>query len=241
MKYVRVVKQIWAAVGGGNFAEILRLQSGKQLLEALEENRAQPTIIITEAELPDCNCLTIGCQIRNCDYNCHLIILSHTDKYAVEGYSINVAGYLLKSQATLEQFAQIFLKMLQCAIKNMRQYATFLCNGSYETVSIADISRFEVNNRVITAHHKYISLNFYSTLERIEDEMRDYGFLRVHRKHLVSIRHVGHHRREILTLDCGTRLPVGRSYQKDVAETFQVMRELRLQLRLIPTPLVFYE
>jgi len=225
-RYANIVKQAWEIAGNGYDIDILRLSSGKQLLSALKDNHGQHTIIVTEVGLSSCGGLDVKRKIREQGYDCQLIIFSQSDAYILEGYDVDACAYLVKSDTTPRQFLQVFFRAAMRLIEREREYVTFTCGGCSETVLITDIHYFEINNRVVTAHHKHASFDFYATMEQVEGALSGYGFIRIHRKYLVPLVKITQHSRETVTLECGTQLQVGRSFQREVAETFQMMSAL---------------
>jgi len=228
-KHMHIIKQIWSVAGGGHSLELQHFYTGKQLLKGLGSCRVRPTIIISEADLPDFEGLDAKRKIRKKGFECQLIIYTKDDAYTLEGYEVDATAYLIKDQTTPQQFTHVFMRALEKTIAHTRKYVTFMCGGYQEAVLISDISFFEVNNKTVTVHHNNKTFNFYSSLERVEKALWDYGFRRIHRKFVVSLQHIAHLNTETLTLDCGIRLPIGRSFRNDMANVLRSISVVTLQ------------
>ena len=96
--------------------------------------------------------------------------------------------------------------------------------------------RFKVTEIIMieTARHKNLihterdMYQIYEKLDRLEEMLKVYGFLRIHQSYLVNMSHVRSINSYELTLDNGIKLPVPKARYKEVKReyTLYVGKEL---------------
>jgi len=222
-KYASVVQRICTA--NGIAVQIVYYTQGSQLLTDLSHNRTEPTIVIAEPALPEEKGLETLRAIRAQDLNCQIILLSRNPAYALEGYEIDAVAYLLKKATPLEVFHNAFTRALDRAIERNHQYVTFSCGGFSQTIRLGDILYFEVVKKVVTVYYIGGNFEFYSTLGKIEDTLASHGFIRVHRNYIASLDKITRVEKEEIILETGDRIPVGRSYRKDLVSALNLLTE----------------
>ena len=60
----------------------------------------------------------------------------------------------------------------------------------------------------------------YDGIGSLEERLKSYGFVRIHRSYLVNIRHIRKISNYVITLDTGTKLPVSRARYRAVKAAF---------------------
>lgn len=213
-QYALVVQQVCSVRGIP--AKVLYYPTGMQLLADLEQHATQPTILITESELPDYQGIDALRQIREFGIPCQIIFLAKTPAYALEGYEVEAIAYLLKGATSPTVFSQALFRAMDNVVEAAQQYITFSCAGHSQTIRLTDIFHFEVVQKIVTVHYREGTFDFYSTLGKIEDTLGAYGFVRVHRNFVVSLSQITRHDNDEIVLDSGAVIPVGRNYRKDV-------------------------
>ena len=188
-------------------------------MAVFEPNRRHehPTIIILETELADFKGLELARIIRELCSDCQIIIFSKTDKHALKAYEVGLSAYLLKKKASRKKFAKALKCAMKQAVADTRRYVTFICAGYHETVLLSDICYFEINKKIVTVYHEDTSFDFYSSLNHLEHALDNRGFIRISRKHIVSLSKIKRHSKEQLVMECGVTLPIGQNYQYEVA------------------------
>ena len=222
-RYASVVQKICGTQG--ITTQVVYYPKGEQLLADLSRNRTEPTIVIAEPALPEDKGLTTLRNVRAQDMNCQIILLSENPAYALEGYEVDAVAYLLKKATPLEVFQEAFTRALDRVIEQNHQYVTFSCGGFSQTIRLSDILYFEVVKKVVTVYYLGGNFEFYSTLGKIEDTLASHGFMRVHRNYIVSLDKIARLDKDELVLETSDRIPVGRSYRKDLLSAIHLLNE----------------
>ena len=115
---------------------------------------------------------------------------------------------------------------LQAVLKANHKYVPIntliRIEGIHESVNLEDILYIEVTHHTIKIHcRNNKELETTGTLEKIEERLRDYGFIRTHRRYLVPVNKIRCVTRDAILLQNGCLLHIGKSYQKIIRELFQ--------------------
>ena len=165
-------------------------------------NDFRPDLIFLDIEMPDGNAFDLLSACDSCSGS--VILITAHDRYAIRAVRASVLDYLLKP---LDE--QEFINAVNTAIKKkedgrnvpglllevyqhlvIRKVRIPTLHG-FSLVNIDDIIRCEasgnytilrfINGQAITACRK---------LGEYEEELTGYGFIRVHKKHLINIRQI---------------------------------------------------
>lgn len=168
----------------------------------LSIKKNKPEVVFLDINMPTGNGFTL---LENWDYSFHVVFVTAYDEYAIKAFRFAAIDYILKP---------INIIHLQQAVQKIK-----LKKGSTAKVSVDAITYFQKQNhfdRVVVSDHKgyhfikledilYIEANgSYSLLHlaghkskivskplsHYEQMLSDAGFCRVHRAHLINLRHV---------------------------------------------------
>jgi DNA-binding LytR/AlgR family response regulator len=227
IKYARVANSISTYCGGGAFfVEILHFCYAEQILKTLDQDREYPTVIIADESLIDFENEDIVSRIRNRDADCKLILFSNDSDHALHGYRVGADAYLLKDDTDMKEFVKVLLHATTNALEQTNRYITFLCGGYFETMLLTDIHYFKVARKICTVFHDDKAFDFYSSLEQVEKALAAHGFMRVHRKYVISLSKVQRHNKDELTMVNGKVIPIGDKYKDMMSETMHEMSAL---------------
>lgn len=160
-----------------------------------------------------------------------ILYFSSALDHCLQAFDIGAYNYLLKGadQESLNRFYMVFQKALKAASQLHRQYLVLSCAGEYKQIDINEIYYFKgATSRMISVEYEGGSFQFVSTLQALEERLRDRGFIRVHRSWLVSARAVRVLNSSELTLSNGEKIPITRNYTELKAElgNWLVQRDL---------------
>lgn len=149
------------------------------------------------------------------------ILVTAYEKYALEGYSLNVVDYLLKPVA-LDRFIKACAKAYELyqLKKGTRTEANyFFINADYTSVKVvyADITYIEGLKDYIKIHLQSTTKPLISrmSMKSLEEQLPA-QFIRVHKSYIVSKDHITAVKKNNVYIG-GVELPVGESY-KDAVE-----------------------
>lgn len=152
------------------------------------------------------------------------ILVTAYEKYALEGYSLNVVDYLMKPVA-LERFVQACGKAFELhhwkrGSEDKREPSYFFINADYTLLKVvfADIMYIEGLKDYIKIHLHSTSKPILSrtSLKNLEEQLPLSRFIRIHKSYIVSKEYVTALKKNCIYLNT-LELPVGESY-KDVVE-----------------------
>jgi two-component system, LytTR family, response regulator len=204
-----------------------RCGSANEGIETIKERK--PDLIILDIDLPDKSGFEMLDELR--EFNFELLFITSHEKYALEAYKHNPAGYLVKPidklklgevintvsgklqqkrfgnefAAMLKYFKQTHNLPLKIAIPSIKEI-------SY--VNIDNILRLEADGNYTTIFQLKGDPIFSSRkLGRFEIRLADHQFFRIHDKYMVNLRHVKSFIKGesgIAVMEDGTQLPVSR-------------------------------
>ena len=198
--------------------QVSRFSSGEQLLFRYEDEDEEPEVIFLDVIMGGDNGVETARKLRALGCTAEIIFLTANPEYVFESFEVSPANYLLKNTITRQRFEEILVKALAEADQKSRR--VFTCeNGSVQkNIPIASIYCFEVSNRTVTVYYDKTSFTFYSSLEEVQEKLKEGSFLRVHRSYLVRLPCIEQLERTSLTLSNGQVIPVGVTYAKKVKE-----------------------
>ena len=152
-----------------------------------------------------------------------IIMITAYEKYALEGFNLEVTDYLVKP-VSLERFVKACNKAKQWfELKNQPKPAAHGSHPGYFFVNV-DYSLFKVNiNDVVYIEglKDYIKIHLKSTtrpvvtrmpVKAIEEELPPGDFIRIHKSYIVSVAFITAIRKSSVFIDT-LELPVGDSYR----------------------------
>lgn len=182
-------------------------------------------IVFLDIQMPGLSGLKF---VKSLPQKCMYIFITAYEKYALEGYHLNVVDYLLKPVA-LERFVQACNKALELShLKNKPSInpatshsSYFFINANYSLLKInfAEIMWIEGLKDYIKIHLKSSAKPVVSkmSMKSIEEQLPSSVFLRIHKSYIVSKDFITSIKKTSIFLE-NIELPVGDTYKDAVAE-----------------------
>lgn len=185
--------------------EILALaESVKTGIEAIEKH--QPNLIFLDVEMPYGNAFDLLEQVQ--EINFETIFVTAFSHYALKALNFSAAYYILKpididelilavdkvkkdlKAKSVVNHTRILIDNLQDIKKQNHKIVLPVLDG-FEVVQVKDIIRCQGNSNFTDFHllngkKKVIC----RVLKHFEAILKDYGFMRVHKSHLVNLQHI---------------------------------------------------
>ncbi|WIO74995.1 LytTR family DNA-binding domain-containing protein [Porticoccaceae bacterium LTM1] len=171
-------------------------------LEALEMARmVAPDVVLLDVRMPGMDGLSTATHFAEYDPPPAVIFCTAYDDYAVEAFSSQALGYLLKpvKMPDLESAICRARRLNKAQLEDLEQSPGFKHHRrahvssknrrGVELVSIDNIRLFQADNKYVTAYHTEGEALLDETLKDLEDELNG-QFVRIHRNALVSIPHI---------------------------------------------------
>jgi two-component system, LytTR family, response regulator len=220
---------------------IAMCHSGNDAIEKIE--KLNPQLIFLDIEMPHMNGFQMLEQIPNIHFE--IIFTTSYDKYAITAFKFSALDYLLKpvDRLELERAVQKVSKKINPAITQQLEILMQKINQPFvpiqkialptmqglEFVTIESITHCSSNNNYteffLTGNKRLLVSR---TLKDVEDMLADYGFLRVHHSHIVSLNAITRYIKGeggYLIMADGSSVDVSRSRKELLLQKIQPYRE----------------
>lgn len=156
------------------------------LIDDIEESNRYD-IIFLDIYLNSLLGIEVAKKLRSGGYNGKIVFLTASDKYAVESYDVDAAGYLLKPH-NYEKFCNVMDRIL---IGRRKNTIIVKKRSSVEYISYDNIRYIESSNTKCLIHCSDGKVHtVYTRLDLVENDIDDKRFLRCHRSFLVNLYYV---------------------------------------------------
>lgn len=200
---------------------IKSFKNAEQLFFYMEDDRAVVDLIYMDIKMPKIDGISAAAKLREDGYNGEIVFLTKQSEKAIRGYDVQAFHYIVKKESDEAEFERIFLSAVDQIQNKTTEYITFQGIGESRNVAIRDISYFSVNRRIITVHYGNEHFEFYSSMDKVEATMLEYGFLRVQRSYLVNTDYVRDFTAEAITMMDGTVITLSRKNSKQIREAIK--------------------
>ena len=191
--------------------EIIRFTSGRDLLASMEKTRYQ--IVLLDIEMPDMDGIAVGKVIRDRGDNTPIIFVSECESRVFESFLIQPLGFVRKSNFLNDIAAVAELYIKTCVQEQNSEYLEFHTRSGLLTLKSKQIRYIEGsrNYQMLYTTNGDAPIEVKMTMDRLEEMTEPQGFIRVHKGYLVNYRYIQRIQSNLLTLQDGTELPIGRS------------------------------
>lgn len=193
--------------------DIDTFSGGSSLYEAFLKNPFD--LVFLDIEMPGIDGITLAKRLRAVSENVQIVFLTSHIEYALEGYEVNALRYLVKP-VDMNKLSEV-LKYIQDKKNNSRQIM-IKHEGEDIVIDISDIIYMESmdkNVRIVTSKSEYITRY---NISDYEEELKNSGFLRIHRGYLISLSKVKKIVKNDVVMDGDISLPVSRSNIKTLKD-----------------------
>ncbi len=212
----------WARISGTSLKTEL-FASAEAFSFAWEEDRAFDLLIL-DIEMGQQNGMELAAHIRKEDEEIPILFVTGYEKYMAQGYEVAALHYLLKPIRKEKLFS--LLDRLREKSRRQEQRLLFQTEDGPLSLPPSRIWYLEAQAHwciLYTADHEYTLHSSIGELERFLSGQPE--FLRCHRSYLVNAGHICAILKTELVLDDNRRLPLSRSAQKKVNQSFIALHE----------------
>lgn len=212
-KYIKdVATRIYKQLGESDLT-MHTFTDGHELLDTADVKPYD--LVFLDIEMPAIDGITLAKELRKKSSSTYIVFLTGHVEYAIEGYEVNALRYLTKpiQEDKLTDVLAFVLKE-----KQSRKQLVIKTDGEEIRIDAADIIYMEAQNKYVMIYTTKGEYLVRYNLADFEEELKDYGILRVHRSYLVSLSKV----RKIGSADCtlakNYNVPVSRSNIKPLKD-----------------------
>ncbi len=180
-------------------------------MDLVDEYQGQFDILFLDIQMKHMDGMSAAEKIRSIDENVVIIFVTSTVQYAVQGYTVDALGYVLKP-VPYPAFEKLFQKAMQrAALMKERVYIKISVDDKLMKLDCDGIFYIESQRNNVIVHTKegdYVTLG---PLKRFEEMLTPHGFEKCHNAFLVNLSCVKAVVKEQVELTNGERLAMSRA------------------------------
>lgn len=193
--------------------------------EALLENSADLQncqIIFLDINMADLSGLEAAAAIKNLYPKILIVLVTAYMDYALDGYKVKASRFLVKDDLSIS-----ITECMDALIGEIEQ-ETWIKEFPFVEGNI----KLKVNDIIYieTAKHKNVfytqegSYNIYKKMDELEEELRGYGFVRIHLSFLINMRYIRKISSYVMTLTTGKEISVPKSRYAEVKKQYTLFK-----------------
>lgn len=203
------------------YIELSCFSSGEALFFQYCDAPEDVDIIYLDILMGETDGMETARKLRDNNCKAQIIFLTSLEEYVFEAFDVNAIHYLLKEDTSTSKFEEVFLRAVQLASIKEQELFRFEFNGEPGVVPVCDISYFEIWRRLVTIHYDNgKKVEFYGSMEQLENKLSDKNFARTHRSFMVHLPYIAKFRPQSLLLKTGEIVPIGTTYAQSLKASF---------------------
>ena len=214
------IHRFFAENGPGDSFQITEFDDAGLLIEQYRPNY---DVVFLDIQMPGLDGMEAAAALRRKDSSVLLVFVTNLAQYAVKGYDVNAAEFILKPVSYFDFLMRmrkctgiLQTRTEECLTLNMRQGIIRL--------PVRDVLYIEVNRHMLTYHTFNETFQATGVLGEVEASLRNSGFLRCNSCYLVNPRAI----QAVLGYDI--KLVNGETIQISHPKKKQFMQELNIWL-----------
>jgi DNA-binding LytR/AlgR family response regulator len=184
-------------------------------------NSQEVDLIFLDVELPEMSGIDF---LEAFKPQAKVVLISGDDKYAVDGFDLDVNDYLLKP-ISLTRFSKCIQRLQLTKRSEPKNDFLFIKDkGVYQKIVIPEIQYIQSSSEYVTIHTKQKRIMLYSSMDGILSKLPS-NFKRVHRSYIVNI--------DAIEKVNGNSLEVNKQFIS-VSKTYHesIMSELGIKMKM---------
>lgn len=189
---------------------------GETMIDELQDDPHDLDLIVLDIYLPGINGIETAKKLRYLNYKTDIVFLTATPDFALAGYDVQAAGYLVKPIDAVK----LATLLRHIFWKEHRKRVEIKCGKQYRYPYVDDIMYIESSNHKATFYMVDGSeISEIGKLSDIKERMNDLHFLQCHQSYLVNMSYIADIR-ECVTLLNGKKLPISARRRAETIETY---------------------
>ncbi len=174
-------------------------------------------LLILDIQMPGISGIDTARAIRAANQNLLIILFTNYIQYALEGYEVQAYRFLLKP-LDYQQFTEVVGKALE--VLHKRKQAVLLIQTRERTsrIPIDSIIYIETCSGHVLIHTHTDTIESYTSMKDMEQQLKDSLFFRCHTAFLVPLREIRDITQRDVLLYSGQSIPLSRHRRKALKE-----------------------
>ena len=184
-------------------------------LDLVEDYQGQYDILLLDIQMKHLDGMSAAEKIRKQDSDVVIIFITTTVQYAVQGYSVDALGYVLKPvpYTALEQLLDKAIQRVKA--KQEHVYIRVSVDDQQIRLDCDQIEYIESQRNNVLIHTGNQVYTTAGPLKKYEELLGEHGFSKCHNAYLVNLGMVEAVKKEEVVLGSGDKLPISRARKKE--------------------------
>ena len=195
--------------------------SPQALLERLEEYSFD--LIFTDISMPGMDGIQLAGELKKLGKKSALIFVSSRTDRVFDTFAVQPFGFVRKSNF-LEDIGEVIARFVASSENKEEDDRYFYLKDQQGTIAIdvAHVTYIECirNMQILHFDDSREEYRLYSRMGTLEEELRKYDFIRVHKGFLVSCRFIRRFESKAVILTTDEEIPVGRSHHHEAMDAY---------------------
>lgn len=187
---------------------VRRYENGNQMLFEVEDLLKMKLIDVIIIDGDD---FLLANEIKKLGYKGNILFILYSSKYKIKFEDENF-HFIRAGKDYICHFEWEFMEAIWHAKKSKDRYIVVSRAGEYKQIVVHEIFYFQVRDHVVEVLHESGAFEFISTLAKIESDLYEQGFIRIHRSFIVAVQAIKRISYKVVIMKNGDALPVGRKY-----------------------------
>jgi DNA-binding LytR/AlgR family response regulator len=179
-------------------------------------------LILLDVDMPELDGIKFGKLLRARNDSTEIIFVSDREEKVFESFSVQPFGFVRKSRflKDISVALQAFIQKIQKKDKEEK----LVFDGKYGIITIAESQLMYIEgnakNQLLHVEGKKEPFVVHSSLEIVEKQLLDKGFIRCHKGYIVNYRYISAIMKDSVELSNGEQLPLSRRKVNDVRQKY---------------------
>jgi len=178
-----------------------------------EITKLNPDLIFLDIEMPNLSGIEL---IKLISSKQNIILITASNKYALEGFELDVIDYLMKP-LSFDRFLKAINKFKNNHINDIERQKSIYVTENYKTtkIDIDTIEYIESAKEYVIIYTDDRVIKTKQRIKHLEEQLKPFAFVRIHRSFIVSVEKIIAYTKSIIELKNKT-LPIGRNYKNKI-------------------------
>lgn len=201
--------------------EIDLYERGTSLLNVLSDRKNTYQIYFMDILMPGLSGIQTAKEIRKNDRTAHIIFLTSSTEYAIEGYEVRAYDYLQKP-LNPDRLFHTLSELLGTEENPSAKWLQLKINGVLNNIPYNNICYIEAQrNKLLVTLNTGEQLESYTTFSSILTLLKEEAdFTQTHRSYLINMRYIREFTSTSIRLQSDYQIPVSRNFSKSVKQDY---------------------